>query len=286
MSYQALIQEHLRAGKLQECQTEVITRLKQSPDDVELRICLFQLFCLTAQLDRALGQLTALAELSDQTLAMKNTYQSIIQAEQTRLQVFMGQQTVTIFGSSPAWCEHYVKALQNYCTNQLSQSQQDIAIGAEQAPAIAGKINGEAFQWLADADVRLGPILEVIINGKYYWLPQASITQIKFESVEDLRDLVWLPCHITLVGLGEMIAFIPTRYPNLNSHSGQEYDVGEKYSAENNPYLLAQATDWQEPLPQFFIGNGLRTLLTDQGEYPLTQITDITFEKSTIEQGT
>ncbi|REL27683.1 virulence protein SciE type [Thalassotalea euphylliae] len=278
MSYQALIKEHLRAGKLHECQTEVITRLKQSPDDIELRICLFQLFCLTAQLDRALDQLTTLAELSDQTLAMKNTYQSIIQAEQTRQQVFTGQQTVTIFGNSPAWCEHYVNALQHYCTNQLSQSQQAIAQGAEQAPAIAGKINGEPFQWLADADVRLGPILEIMINGKYYWLPQSSITQIKFEPIEDLRDLVWLPCHITLVGLGEMIAFIPTRYPNLNSHLGKEY------SAENNQYLLAQVTDWQEPLPQFYIGNGLRTLLTDQGEYPVTQVTEITFEQHNSDQ--
>ncbi|KAB2859961.1 MAG: GTP-binding protein, partial [Bauldia sp.] len=33
------------------------------------------------------------------------------------------------------------------------------------------RLNDAAFEWIADADSRLGPTLEVVINGRYGWLP-------------------------------------------------------------------------------------------------------------------
>ena len=45
----------------------------------------------------------------------------------------------------------------------------------DDAPTAAGTVNGRRFEWIADADSRLGPMLEVIINGRYGWLPMASI---------------------------------------------------------------------------------------------------------------
>ena len=33
------------------------------------------------------------------------------------------------------------------------------------APASSGKINGEAFEWVADADQRFGPVIEAIFNN-------------------------------------------------------------------------------------------------------------------------
>ena len=41
----------------------------------------------------------------------------------------------------------------------------------EAAPVVAGKVNGQPFEWIADADSRLGPILEAMIDGRYYWVP-------------------------------------------------------------------------------------------------------------------
>ncbi len=41
----------------------------------------------------------------------------------------------------------------------------------ELAEPTAGTIDGQAFAWIMDADPRLGPVLEVIVNGTYRWLP-------------------------------------------------------------------------------------------------------------------
>ena len=82
----------------------------------------------------------------------------------------------------------------------------------EAAPATAGTLiaarsrrQGEpvAFEWIADADPRLGPVLEAIFDGKYYWVPFDRISQIDIEPPADLRDQVWMPAHFTWTNGGE-----------------------------------------------------------------------------------
>ena len=40
-----------------------------------------------------------------------------------------------------------------------------------------GDIDGRPFEWIADADTRLGPVLEAVINGRYYWVPFSASDQ-------------------------------------------------------------------------------------------------------------
>ncbi len=82
--------------------------------------------------------------------------------------------------------------------------------GAEPRPAT---LNGQPFEWIADADSRLGPVLEAVINGRYYWVPFSRLPQVTLEAPEDLRDLVWMPAHLQFENGGESVALIPTRYP-------------------------------------------------------------------------
>ena len=58
-----------------------------------------------------------------------------------------------------------------------------------------------AFEWLSDADMRFGPVLEAYINGRYYWVPMARLSCVKFEKPEDLRDQLggqWQPGAVTV----------------------------------------------------------------------------------------
>ena len=41
----------------------------------------------------------------------------------------------------------------------------------------AAPIDGKAFAWMADADMRLGPVLEAVINGRYYWVPLVHLVE-------------------------------------------------------------------------------------------------------------
>jgi type VI secretion system protein ImpE len=134
----------------------------------------------------------------------------------------------------------------------------------EAAPATAGTLNGEPFQWLADGDARLGPCLEVIVSGRYYWVPFHRIRRMSMEAPGDLRDFVWTPAELIWANGGEAVALIPTRYP------GSE-------AAADPALRLARKTEWQEQSDQTCFGLGQRTLITDTGEAALLDVRSIEF---------
>jgi len=135
----------------------------------------------------------------------------------------------------------------------------------EAAPATAGTLNGTPFEWLADADSRLGPLLEVLLNANYYWVPMHRIAEIRVEAPQDIRDLVWLPAEFVWANGGEAVGFIPTRYP------------GSELSTDNS-IRLARKTDWVEA--DGAVGLGQRLLATDDAEVPLLEIRSVKFERS------
>ena len=124
-------------------------------------------------------------------------------------------------------------------------------------------IDEQPFTWIADADARLGPVLEVIVNGRYYWAPFPQIRAIEITPPADLRDLVWLPAQLTWINGGETYGLIPVRYP------GSE---GEQDSA----IQLARKTTWLELAENVNQGLGQRMLATDQDDYPLLDVRKIT----------
>ena len=133
------------------------------------------------------------------------------------------------------------------------------------ADAVSGTIDGQRFEWIADADPRFGPCLEVIVNGGYSWVPFARIRQLKFEAPTDLRDKVWAPVQITWSNGGEAVGFVPCRYPN--SERAADSDV-----------VLARKTEWIDLGSDCYVGAGQRMLATDGGEYPLLDVRTITFD--------
>lgn len=133
----------------------------------------------------------------------------------------------------------------------------------EAAPATAGTLNGTSFEWLADADSRLGPLLEVLLNANYYWVPIHRIREIRVEAPQDIRDLVWLPAEFVWANGGEAVGFIPTRYP------------GSESSADDS-IRLARKTDWVDA--DGAVGLGQRLLATEEAETPLLELRSVKLE--------
>ncbi len=131
------------------------------------------------------------------------------------------------------------------------------------APAVGGSIDGQDFEWIADADPRLGPMLEAVVDGKYYWVPFHRMRTLDIEKPADLRDQVWMPAHFVWGNGGESYGFIPTRYP------GSEL-------ADDVTLALAKRTEWREA-GDWFLGLGQRMLSTDAAELALMDIRRIDF---------
>ena len=135
------------------------------------------------------------------------------------------------------------------------------------APASAGLADGQRFEWIADADMRLGPVLEAVVNGRYYWIPFSRLARVRFEPPADLRDAVWLPATLAFVNGGETVALVPTRYP------GSE-------SAADGLVALARRTLWEEHAPGVHFGLGQRVFATDAGDFALLDLRSLEFDPS------
>src|SRR5882757_2735682 len=162
-------EQSFKAGELSQSLASLQSEIKQRPADSKLRVFLAQLLMIQGQWDRALNQLKVVEELDAGTLPMVRAYQSTIQCERFRDSVFAGERSPLLFGDPEPWAAMLVQALSLQAQTHLAQVEDLRAQAFELAPETSGVLNGERFAWIADADTRLGPIFEVLLNGSYYW---------------------------------------------------------------------------------------------------------------------
>ncbi len=143
--------------------------------------------------DRAVNQLKVIGEVDASALPMVHAYRTAIQCERLRADVFAGTRGPLLFGDPEPWIAMLMQSLTMLGAGQASQAAELRAQALEEAPAPSGTLNGAHFEWIADADSRLGPMLEVLLNGAYYWVPMHRIASVTIEPPGDARDLVWLP---------------------------------------------------------------------------------------------
>lgn len=243
-------------------------QVKKSPADAKLRTLLFQLLAVLGQWERALVQLNVAGELAAANLAMVQTYREVINCEMLRKAVFNGHKSPLVFGEPEPWIALLQESVKLNAENLFAESTRLRDQAFDSAPITNGIINGSSFEWIADADTRLGPVLEAIVNGRYYWVPFSYISEIHIEEPADLRDLVWMPAHFVWANKGETVGFIPSRYP---------------YSEDSPDALiqLARKTEWQEISENSYTGLGQRMLTTDKDDYPLFDIREIKFTPGT-----
>lgn len=272
----AAAEQALKSGHALDALKLLTEQVRSHPQDAKLRIFLFQLLCVTGQWERALNQLNVAFELDASTLPMVQTYREAIACEALRQAVFAGRKAPMLFGEPETWTALLIEAVlrEGRGESDAGRSLRDQAL--ELAPASPGAIHvGEAdpaqpgtrFEWLADADTRLGPMLEAVINGKYYWVPFERLAQIDLEAPKDLRDAVWMPAELLFSNGGQVVALIPTRYP------GTELAAGDAFA-------LSRATDWREVAPGAFHGLGQRLWTTEAGDQALMDVRKVAFDDS------
>jgi type VI secretion system protein ImpE len=251
-----LSEQSLREGNIEESLAQLQEQVRKNPANAQYRVFLFQLLVILGQWQRALTQLNVLGEMDASTLAMVQTYREALRCEVLRAQVFAGQRSPLIFGQPEQWVALLLEALQLTAQGHYRQAQTVRENAFETAPTTTGTLDGQPFAWIADADTRMGPMLEAIVDGRYYWIPFQHISKINLEKPEDLRDMVWAPVQFTWANGGETVGLIPTRYPDSQNSP--------------DPHIrLAHKTEWTEYEGDTFLGLGQRMLATDSGEFPL-----------------
>jgi type VI secretion system protein ImpE len=266
MSRAEAAESSLKAGDPAGALAHLQEQVRAQPADGKLRVFLFQLLCVLGQWERALSQLNVASTLDPAALAMAQMYGDAVRCEPVRREVFEGRKSPMIFGQPDEWLALLIESLLLAGQNRTEESNDLRARAFDAAPTTAGDMDGRPFEWIADADSRLGPVLEAVINGRYYWVPFARLTKVDLEAPEDLRDVVWMPAHLEFENGGESLALIPTRY------AGSE-------AAADMALAMARKTLWSETAADVHVGLGQRILTTGAEDVPLMDIRKITLAR-------
>lgn len=258
-----LAEDLLKQARLPEALTALQDAVRKDASNPKLRVFLFQLQCVLGDWKRAVDQLAVASQLDAKNLLMAQMYKPAIMCELLRADVFAGRRSPMILGEPEAWIGGMVQALTLDAQGHHAAAATARAGSLDAAPAISGSIDGAPFEWIMDADSRLGPLLELITDGKYYWVPWSRIREISLEAPADLRDAVWTPAIVTLATGAAQPALIPTRYP------GSE-------ASEDHGIRLSRKTDFASPIEGTTFATGQRVLATDADDYPLLAVRKIT----------
>ncbi|HEX3623891.1 MAG TPA: type VI secretion system accessory protein TagJ [Verrucomicrobiae bacterium] len=257
-------EELLQAGRVEESLASLQDAVRKNAADPRLRVFLFQTLSVLGQWKRALNQLDVLSNMGSDHMMMARIFQPVVQCEVLREQVFAGKHTPIVFGEPEPWMSWMVQANELVAQEKFGAASELREKAFEAAPASTGKLNDQPFEWIADADSRLGPMLEAIVEGRYYWIPFCRVKLIHLEKPADLRDLVWMPVQFVWTNGGEMSGHVPTRYPGTEK-------------ANDNKLRMARMTEWTECADGYSLGRGQRILGTDGGDYPLLECRKIEF---------
>jgi type VI secretion system protein ImpE len=256
-----------RRGELAACLQGLQDAVRADPADAKLRIFLVQVLMVQGEWERALNQLKVIGELDAGALPMVHAYSAAIQCERLRADVFAGARGPLLFGDPVPWIALQMQSTALLGAGREQEAAEVRAQAFESAPATAGTINGEPFEWIADADSRLGPVLEVLLNESYYWVPFERIASVTIEPPTDARDLVWLPAEFRWSNGGEAMGLIPVRYP------GSE-------RSDDPAILMARKTEWYPAGPDAHVGLGQRVLTTDGPELGLLELRELQLRPS------
>ena len=256
------IAQYIKAGNLTEALKAVQQQVRNCPAEAKYRVLLFQLQVILGLWDKARTQLDVLKDLDPDAQFMVQTYQQMLLCEGIRNDVFLAKRAPMVFGEPEPWIALLIEAITREVKGDFENADAMRAEALEQAPVTSGTIDNEPFEWIADADSRIGPILEVVVNGQYYWVPFYRLSAIQITAPEDLRDFVWLPAQFIWANGGEAFGFIPSRYPNSED-------------TDDSQIKLSRKTVWDEISPKAYKGMGQRILTSNMTDYPLLDIREI-----------
>jgi len=251
------------SNSLAEAIFSVQRKIQSEPADPKWRMGLFQRYCQAGRWQKALEQLQVYAKLFPEGEAFAYAYRVALQQEQIRERVFGGGLELPLPEDAEDWLKVLASTLKretaagSLTANELRKQALQIA------PMSAGRLDDKPFEWIADADSRLGPVCEAIYDGQYQWIPFSRIESIRIVAPSSACDLVWLSAGIKLWGTESAPALIPARYPLTEGLT--------------DAHLRSALTTWEDEGDDVWVGRGVRVLTTDDVEKSLLDVRRIEF---------
>ncbi len=250
--------EAFKAGRLQEAMDTQIQEVRAHPADHGKRLFLFELAAFAGDLDRARRQIDAVKyDEPDRDLATL-TYRKLLDAEEARRKLFREGLQPALLGEAPDHVVIRLEAVNRLREGRAAEMPELLAKANEVIPVLKGTLNGKAFEGLRDYDDLFGTVLEVMAQGRYFWLPLEQVETLALSPPRFPRDLLWAPGKLVTTQGEEGDVFLPALYPGTHEHADDQVKLG-------------RATEWKEAEGEPVRGAGLRTFLVGDGAVSLLE---------------
>lgn len=260
----------IRAGTPAAALPAAIEAVRRAPANADVRLALAQIFTLLGEWERARAQWELVAEFAPSLIPVAAACSALVRAEGIRADVWAGRSVPSVLGDPEPWMGGLLQSLQLTAQGQVEAAARLRRDALDVAPPVDGTMDGRKFAWIADADSLLGPMLEVVVDGRYLWVPFFRIRSLEMDPPTRLRDLIWSPVRFTWITGGASLGYVPVRY------------AGTEKSGDGG-LLLARRTEWQYLGADTWRGRGQRILCTDQGEHAWLDVRSIRLETAGAE---
>jgi type VI secretion system protein ImpE len=257
--------ELLRAGNLSAAIEQLNRDLRAHPSDMQSRTFLFEALCFAGDYRRAQRQLDSMAQLDPALTGGVAVYRGILAAEQSRSEVAQENQLPLFLLEPPPFASLYLAALHRLREGNSADAAALLTDAIECLPALSGKADGQPFTDFSDEDPFLGPFLEIIIGGRYAWVPFVQMKRFTIGAPQRLRDLLWAQASFTTNDGASGNVLMPVLYCESCRHPDEQVRLG-------------RATDWVDCGDKLVRGRGQRMFLIDNEEKPMLQVREVEFE--------
>lgn len=223
-------------GKLSEAIAALNAQVRDRPTDIQLRTFLFELLCFAGDYERARKQLDVLVRSDPEATLGIMAFGRVLECEEERAQMFAD-------GALPET--------------------------AQAARAVRGRLNGEPFERLEDADPRVGARLEIFLGGQYSWIPLEHLTRVTVEPPQRLRDLLWCPATLQGAASLESVDFGGALLPVLTPGACRD---------EDDLVRLGRVTRWVDLPDGYEAPVGQKMLLVDDEDFPILEVRELEIE--------
>lgn len=238
-----------------------LAAVKAHPTDANRRLFLFELAMFAGDLERATKQ-GVLVKFDDVELnTTMDGYRLLVEAEKMRRRVLHDGESPKSFGPLSEECQQRVQALMRLREGRATEAAEITA--RFPPPVISGTLNGKRFDGLCDCDDLLAPMLEVVSNQGYFWVPLAQIRSLKTTAPKFPRDLYWLPAHLELADGQSGPTFLSALYVDSYQHADDAVKIGRQ-------------TDWVGQDGEPVRGRGQKTFLVGDDPIGLLDIRELT----------
>lgn len=258
-------QELFAKADLAGLHSQVVSEIRNNPQQAEPRALFVQVLCLEGEWERAAAQADALLKLNPASALFCTTVTRLIEAEQLREQVFAGKRAPEWSGAQPAYAADVCAALQAYgCGNTAAAAEATRRVMDALEPA-AATLDGAAPQpWLIDADARLTGVVEYLKDGHYCLVAQSEIKSIELAAPSHPVELLWPHVRICLRSGEVLVGRTTGRYPLVGA-------------AKEPALQMMKESAWQEAAENLYLGSGQHCWATEEGVVPLLTVSRLVF---------